>query len=82
MATHSTILALKIPWTEHPSGLVLMVKNPPPNAGDIRDSGWISGLGESPGGGHGNRLQYSCLENPVDRRTWWTMVCMITKRET
>ena len=50
MATHSTVLALKIPWTEHPSGLVLMVKNPPPNAGDIRDSGWISGLGESPGG--------------------------------
>ena len=41
--------------------------NPPANAGDIRDSGSIPGLGQSPGGGRGNTLQYSCLENPMDR---------------
>ena len=52
-----------------------MVKNLPANSGDIRnvsrnvDS--IPGLGRSPGGRHGNLLQYSCLENPKDRGTWW-----------
>ena len=44
-----------------------MVKNSPPNAGDVRDVGLIPGSGRSPGGGHGNPLQYSCLENPMDR---------------
>ena len=52
------------------SQVVLMVKNPPANAGDIRDAGLIPGLGRSPGGGHGNSLQYSCLENPTDRGAW------------
>ena len=46
-----------------------MVKNPPANAGD-RDTGSIPGLGRSPGGGHGNPLQYSCPENLMDRGTW------------
>ena len=46
-----------------------MVKNPPVNTGDIRDGGSILGLGRSPGGGHGNSLQYSCLENPMDNRS-------------
>ena len=50
--------------------MALVVKNPPANAGDIRDAGWIPGLGRSPGGGHGNPLQYSCLENPTDRGGW------------
>ena len=44
-----------------------MVKNPPVNAGDVRDVPSIPGLGRSPGGGHGNPLQYSCLENTMDR---------------
>ena len=44
-----------------------MVKNPPANAGDIRDKGSTHGLGRSPGGGHCNPLQYPCLENPMDR---------------
>ena len=44
-----------------------MVKNPPVNAGGIRDVGSIPGLVRSPGGGHGNTLQWSCLENPMDR---------------
>ena len=46
----------------------LVVKNPPANAGDVRDIGSVSGLRRPPGGGHGNPLQYSCLENPMDRR--------------
>ena len=50
--------------------VVLVVKNPPANAGDIRDAGLIPGLGRSPGGGNGNPLQYSCLENPMDRGAW------------
>ena len=44
-----------------------MVKNPPANAGDLRDAGSIPGLERSPVGGHGNPPQYSCLENPLDR---------------
>ena len=48
-----------------PGGLV--VKNPPANAGDIRYMHSIPGSGRSPGGGHGNPIQYSCLENPIDR---------------
>ena len=46
-----------------------MVKNLPANARDVRDAGLITGSGRSPGGGHGNSLQYSCLENPMDRAT-------------
>ena len=49
------------------SQVVLVVKNPPANAGDIRDVGSIPGSGRSPGGEHGNPLQHSCLENPMDR---------------
>ena len=56
------------------SQVVLVVKNPPANAGDFRDAGLIPGWERSPGGGHGNPLQYSCLENPVDRRAWQTTV--------
>ena len=47
-----------------------MVKNPPINAGDVRDMGSISGLGRSPGEGNGNPLQYSCLKNSMDRGAW------------
>ena len=47
-----------------------MVKNLPANAGDIRDVGSIPGWGRSPGGGQGTPLQYSCLENPMDRGAW------------
>ena len=48
-----------------------MVKKLSANAGDIRDAGSIPGLGRFPGGRHGNPLQYSCLENPMDRGAWW-----------
>ena len=61
------------------SQLALMVKNPPAKAGDMRDTGSISGSGRSPGGGHGNPLQYSCLENPRDRGAWWATVHGVAK---
>ena len=48
-----------------------VVKNPSANAGDARDADLIPGLGRSPGGGNGNPLQYSCLENSMDRGAWW-----------
>ena len=51
-----------------------MVKNPPANAGNISDMGLIPGSGRFPGGGHGNPLQYSCLENPMDRGAWQATV--------
>ena len=51
-----------------------MVKNLPANAGDMRDAGLIPGSGRSPGGGHGNPLHYSHLENPMDRGAWRAMV--------
>jgi len=50
-----------------------MVKKPPANAGDVRDTGSIPGSGRSPGAGHGNPLQYSCLENPIDRGALWAI---------
>ena len=56
-----------------------MVKNPPAFAGDTGDVGLIPGLGRSPGGGHGNPLQYSCLENPMDRGAWRAAVDMVAK---
>ena len=49
------------------SQVALVVKNTPANAGDLRDAGSIPGLGRSPGGGHGNKLEYSCLEDPMDK---------------
>ena len=59
-----------------------MVKNLPTNAEGIRDVGSIPGLGTSPGGGHGNPLQYSCLENHMDGGAWWTTVHRVTKSRT
>ena len=57
-----------------------MVKNAPINAGDIRDEGLIPGSERSPGGGHGNQLHYSCLENSVDKGALQAMVNRVTKR--
>ena len=81
MATHSSVLAWRIPGTGEPGGMPSMgshrvghdwsdlaaaaAKNLPARAGDIRDSSSIPGSGRSPGGGHGNPLQYSCLEIPL-----------------
>ena len=59
--------------------MALVVKNPPANAGDIRDTGSVPGLRRSPGEGHGNPLQYSCLQNPMDRGSWQATVHEITR---
>ena len=64
------------------SQVARVVKNPPANAGDIRDAGLIPGLGRFPGGGNGNPLQYSCLENPMDREAWWATVHRVSESET
>ena len=56
--------------SELASWVALGVKNLSANTGDVRDSGLISGLGRSPGGGHGNPLQHSSVENPMDRGAW------------
>ena len=133
MATHSSTLAWKIPWTEEPgrlqsmgsqrvghdwatlftyfddsysdrcemishcgfnlhfynsimisgaSNVALVAKNPPANAGDVRDTGSIPGLGRSSGGGHGNPVQYSRLENPMDGGAWRATVHGVTKSQT
>ena len=104
MATHSSTLACKIPWTEVPGGLQSMeldmteqlaqmidlgrlpdgtvVKNIPATAGDTGDSGLIPGSGRSPGEGDGNPLQYSCLENRMDRGAGWATVRGVAKSQT
>ena len=67
------VLDVKYP-EQGASQVALEVKNLPANAGDIRDSGLTPDSGRSPGGGHGNPLQDSCLENPMDREAWQTTV--------
>ena len=59
-----------------------MVTNPPANAGEVRDTGLIRGLGGSPGEGHGNPLQYSCLENPMEKGAWQATVQGATELDT
>ena len=65
--------------TKWASQVVLVVKNPPANAGEVRDMGSIPGLGRSLGGGHGNPFQYSCVGNPMDGGAWWAVVCRVAK---
>ena len=62
--------------------MALVVKILPANTGDIRDVGSIPGSGRSHGGGHGNPLQCSCLENSMDRGAWWAIVHGVTKSRT
>ena len=64
------------------SQVVLVVKYPPANVGDVRDVSLIPGLGRSPGAGHGNPVQYSCLENLVKRGAWQAAVHGVTKSPT
>ena len=59
-----------------------MVRSPSAFAGDARAAGLIPGSGRSPGIGNGNPVQYSCLENPMDRGAWWAIVHGIAKSET
>ena len=62
--------------------MALAVKNLSANAGDVRDAGLIPGSGRFPGGGHNNPLQYSCLENPMDRGAWRVTVHGVAKSQT
>ena len=64
------------------SQVALVIKNLPVNAGDLRDRGSSSGSGRAPGGGHGNPPQYSCLENPMNRGAWQTIVHRVAKSQT
>ena len=59
-----------------------MVKNLPAKAGDVRDVGLIPGWGRAPGGVNGNALQYSCLENAMDRGTWQAKVPGVSQSQT
>ena len=62
--------------------MALVVKISPANAGDIRDVSSVPGSGRSPGGGHGNPLQYFCLENPMDRGAWQATLHRVTESDT
>ena len=62
--------------------VVLVVKNPPANAGDVREVGSIPGWGKSPGGGQGNPLQCSCLENPMHRGARQAIIHRMAKSQT
>ena len=64
------------------SQVALRVKNLPANAGVIRDAGSVPGSGKSPGGGHGNPLQYSCLENRINKGAWQATVHRVTQNQT
>ena len=68
--------------TNGDSQIALVVKNLPANAGDIRNAGLIPGLGRSPGEGHSNPLQYSCMGNHMDRGAWWAALHWITESDT
>ena len=76
---HNKCEVLLFPWA---SQLALVVKNPPANAEDTRDTGSILELGRCPGGGQGDSLQYSCLENPMDRGVWEATVQRVAKSRT
>ena len=62
--------------------MALVVKNPPANAGDVRDAGSIPGSGRFPREGHGSPLQYSCLENHMVRGAWRAIVLGVTQSQT
>ena len=68
-------LGLFVPFVQ----VTLLVRNPPANVGDTGDMGLIPGSGRSPGGENGNPLQYSCLENPLDRGARWATVHGVAK---
>ena len=76
---YSVSFAIKFEDNGGASQVALVVKNLPADVGDIQEAGSIPGSGRSPGGGNGNQLQYSCLENPTDRGSWWATVHGVTE---
>ena len=79
MSLNSNKTSLQVTVTALASRVARVVKNLPANSGDIRDVGSIPGSGRSLEEGHSNPLQYSCLENPMDRGDWWASVHGVTK---
>ena len=79
---HPLLLRPKLTYNQISSMIFpgAVVRNPPANAGDARDAGLIPGSGRCPGEGNGYPLQYSCLENPMDRRAWWATVHGFSKK--
>ena len=75
------MLIKQYPEVEWASHVALVVKNTPANAGDLRDGNSIPEPGRSPRGEHGNPLQHSCLENPMDRGPWQATVHRVTKSQ-
>ena len=78
----NTSLAIAVIFLDGINQVAQMVKNPTANAGAVREAGLTPGLGGSPGGGHSNAPQYSCLENPMDRGAWRATVHTVTKSRT
>ena len=81
MSLKSNQTSLQVIVTALAAQVALVVKNLPANSGDIRDAGSIPGSGRSLGGGYGNPLQYSCLENPKDRGACWASVHRVTESD-
>ena len=81
MSLKSNQTSLQVIVTGLAAQVALVVKNLPANSGDIRDAGSIPGSGRSLGGGYGNPLQYSCLENPKDRGACWASVHRVTESD-
>ena len=81
VCTNDTVKTNSLARTYGASQVVLVVKNLPANAGDLRDVGPIPGLGRSPGEENGNPHQYSCIENPMDRGAWWATVHGVTESD-
>ena len=77
---HTGEIEQALPWAGLPGG-TNGKKNLPANAGDMREVGSIPGLGRSPGGGHGSPLQYSCLENPMERGAWQATVHRVAESD-
>ena len=75
-------MSFKTPPQKKASQVMLVVKNLPANARDITDTGSIPWSGRSPGGGHGNTLQYPCLEIPMDSGVWWATFHRVMQRQT
>ena len=77
-----TLIFSQAPSTLWASQVALMVKNPPANAENIKDVGWITGSGRSPGGGHGNPLQYSFQDDPMNGGAWWAVIHRVPQSQT
>ena len=82
LTVYNSVVLWVFLWTVWASQVVLVVRNPLANAGDVKDMGSNPGLERSSAEGHSNPLQYSCLENPTDRRAWWATVQRVAQCQT